>query len=85
MGKTDLKYRAGHQKHTSDCMSEWGERGRHFMTPQTVAVNHRLHMADVQAELHGVEAHNPPVKGGRCTVCDHDPCVMPGRAADAPC
>lgn len=36
----------GHTEHTDDCMSEWGENARHVMTPETIACNHRLHLAD---------------------------------------
>lgn len=35
-----------HTVHTADCMSEWGENARRVMTPQTIACNHRLHLAD---------------------------------------
>lgn len=40
------KYAPGHRKHTDDCMSEWAERSRGAMTPETIACNHRLHLAD---------------------------------------
>lgn len=41
-----LKYTPGHTEHTEDCMGEWGERRRHYMSPETIACNHRLHLAD---------------------------------------
>jgi hypothetical protein len=41
-----LKYADGHTEHTDDCMSDWSEARRHSMTPQTIACNHRLHLAD---------------------------------------
>ena len=38
-------------------MSEWAESRRDLMTPQTIAANHRLHMADlkINQDLEGVE------------------------------
>lgn len=40
------KYAPGHTEHTDDCMSPWGENARGVMTPETIAANHVLHMAD---------------------------------------
>jgi hypothetical protein len=52
-----LKYTDGHAVHTEDCMSSWAEHRRDIMTPDTVAANHRLHMADVEL-LAGHESHD---------------------------
>lgn len=37
-----------HDVHTDDCLSEWSERSRDIMSPQTVEANHRLHMGHVE-------------------------------------
>lgn len=42
-----LKYAPEHTEHGDDCMSEWAELRRYAFTPETIAANHRLHMADV--------------------------------------
>lgn len=47
------KHEDGHAEHTDDCMSPWAEERRGILTPQTVAVNHQLHMADVEEPAGG--------------------------------
>lgn len=43
------KYADGHTEHTEDCMSPWAEERRGILTRQTLAMNHELHMADLNA------------------------------------
>lgn len=50
-----LKYQPEHTEHTDDCMSEWAESKRHYMSPETIAANHRLHVHDV-----GIHTDCPP-------------------------
>lgn len=50
------KYADGHTEHTDDCMCPWSETRRDIMTPQTVAANHGLHMADVELDSRRAES-----------------------------